>query len=85
MCFACEEAQLYYRWQLLRQIARGEMPAGFSAADLRAMELPLPGEVKMVEQPDGTCVIEKVSASSRDAGVPKDKTNAFVCDSPDGE
>ena len=28
MCMACEEAQMYYRWQLLEQIAKGEMPEG---------------------------------------------------------
>ncbi len=28
MCMACEEAELYYRWQLLERIAKGEMPDG---------------------------------------------------------
>jgi hypothetical protein len=27
-CMACEEAELYFRWQLLEQIAKGEMPEG---------------------------------------------------------
>ena len=26
MCLACEESDMYYRWQLLQQIAKGEMP-----------------------------------------------------------
>ena len=28
MCMACEEADMYYRWQLVEQIAKGEMPPG---------------------------------------------------------
>jgi hypothetical protein len=43
MCLACEEAAMYHRYQLLQQIARGKMPAGYSAEDLQAMGLPLPG------------------------------------------
>ena len=42
MCMACEQAELYFRWQLLEQIAKGEMPEGMSESDLRAMQLPLP-------------------------------------------
>jgi hypothetical protein len=59
---ACEEAELYYRWQLLEQIAKGEMPAGMTEADLRAMELPVPGEVELIEKPDGSLVIRKAEA-----------------------
>jgi len=44
MCLACEEAEMFYRWQLLEQIAKGDMPPGFTENDLRAMGLPLPGE-----------------------------------------
>ena len=71
MCLACEEAEMYFRYQLLEQIAQGTMPAGFTADDLKAMGLPLPGEISIVEQSDGTRAIKKSSA--------------FVCDSPDGE
>jgi hypothetical protein len=28
MCLACEDADMYYRWQLIQQIAKGEMPDG---------------------------------------------------------
>ncbi len=42
MCLACEEADMYYRWQLIQQIAKGEMPEGHSEEDLRALGLPLP-------------------------------------------
>ena len=52
MCMACEEAEMYYRWQLLEQIAKGEMPAGLTEDDLRAMDMPLPGEVARFEEPE---------------------------------
>jgi hypothetical protein len=61
---ACEEAQLYYRWQLLEQIAKGEMPEGMTEDDLRAMELPVPGEVELIEKPDGSQVIRRVEAAA---------------------
>lgn len=77
MCMACEEAELYYRWQLLEQLAKGEMPSGLSEDDLRAMELPLPGEVARFEEPDGTISFRKV------ARVAKPSLGGFVCDSPD--
>ncbi len=77
MCMACEEAEMYYRWQLLEQIAKGEMPAGLTEADLRAMEMPLPGEIARFEEPDGTISFRKVAKAI------KPKPNAFVCDSPD--
>ena len=75
MCMACEEAEMYRRWQLLEIIASGQMPAGYSADDLRNMGLPQPGEVTAEEQPDGTIVIKQVA--------PKKANNAFVCDTPD--
>jgi hypothetical protein len=74
MCLACEESEMYYRWQLLQQIAKGEMPVGVTEDDLRAMELPLPGEVELVEEPDGTMVLKRKTA----AAAPK--ANAFICD-----
>jgi hypothetical protein len=77
MCMACEEAELYYRWQLLEQLAKGEMPAGLTEDDLRAMEMPLPGEIARFEEPDGTISFRKV------ANAVKPKPSAFVCDSPD--
>ena len=82
MCLACEEAEFYYRWQLLQQIAKGVMPAGVSEDDLRAMELPLPGEVELVEQPDGTMLLKRVVKPAAATPTP---ANAFACDSPDGE
>lgn len=77
MCLACEEADMYYRWQLLQQIAKGEMPEGHSEEDLRLMGLPLPGEIEIVEEPDGTKVARQK--------VPKAQGPAsdFACDSPE--
>ena len=74
MCRACEEADMYYRWQLLQQIASGQMPEGHSEDDLRLMGLPLPGEIEVVEEPDGTKVVRQ-KAPTREA-------SDFVCDSP---
>ena len=74
MCMACEEAQMYYRWNLLEQIAKGEMPEGHSEADLRALGLPLPDEIEIVEEPDGTKVVRQKAPAS--------KPSDFACDSP---
>jgi hypothetical protein len=75
MCLACEEADMYYRWQLIQQIAKGEMPEGHSEEDLRQMGLPLPGEIEMIEEPDGTKVVRQKA--------PVTKAQDFACDSPD--
>lgn len=74
MCLACEEADMYYRWQLLQQIAKGEMPDGHSEEDLRALGLPLPDEIEIVEEPDGTKVVRQKA--------PAKKSSEFACDSP---
>ncbi|HWL06148.1 MAG TPA: hypothetical protein VNQ99_14650 [Xanthobacteraceae bacterium] len=93
---ACEEADMFYRWQLLQQIAKGKMPDGVSEDDLRAMDLPLPHEVELIEEPDGTMVLRKrepaelsmepaaapAAGSVRSARNPA-PASAFVCDSPD--
>ena len=90
MCMACEEAELYYRWQMLEQIAKGQMPPGMTEADLRAMEMPLPGEVEIVEEADGSVSIRQVktpkpAVRAKGRKAKPAKANAFVCDSPDGE
>ena len=45
MCLACEQADLERRWELVEIISHGRMPEGHTAEELRAMGLPLPGEV----------------------------------------
>ena len=86
MCMACEEADMYYRWQLLQQIAKGEMPPGLTEDDLRAMELPLPSEVELIEEADGTIVLKRKQPDAVAAKATLGPAaNAFVCDTPDGE
>lgn len=75
MCFACEEAQMFRRFELLRQIAEGRMPEGVTEAQLRAMDLPLPGEVEIVVEADGTRTLRPVTR--------KPGAESFSCDSPD--
>jgi hypothetical protein len=74
MCFACEEAQMFRRFELLRQIAEGRMPEGVTEADLRAMDLPLPGEVEVVVEADGTKTLRPLAR--------KPDPKSFSCDSP---
>jgi hypothetical protein len=87
---ACEEADMYYRWQLLEQIAKGTLPEGITEDDLRAMDMPLPGEIELIEKPDGSQVIRKVdakaavkAAAKKLARKPRKKADAFVCDTPE--
>ena len=77
MCMACEEADLYYRWQMLETIAKGEMPPGMTEADLRAMDMPVPGEIELIEKPDGSLVIRKVEAAEATT-APQAKVSAKV-------
>ena len=73
MCLACEEAELERRWEMIEIISTGRLPEGHTADDLRAMGLPLPGELIREKQPDGTILIRQVAPS---------KAAAFVCDTP---
>ena len=86
MCMACEEAEMYQRWQMLEQIAKGVMPEGMTEEDLRAMEMPVPGEIELIEKPDGSQVIRKVEAkpaAKKPVRKPRKKADAFVCDAPE--
>jgi hypothetical protein len=78
MCMACEEADNFFRLQLVDQIARGEMPEGFTAEDLAAMGLPQPGEIEITREPDGTVIYRQKAPAKR-------AQNTFVCDSPGDE
>jgi hypothetical protein len=75
MCLACEQGDLERRWELVEIISHGRMPEGHTAEELRAMGLPLPGEVYREEQPDGTVLIKQRAPSEIAA-------NSFVCDTP---
>ena len=89
MCWACQEGERERIWALVDVISLGQMPAGHTAEDLRAMGLPLPGELYREEQPDGTILIRQVAPSElANNAEPKNAaknapTNKFVCDSPD--
>ncbi len=75
MCLACEQADLEWRWELVETISHGRMPEGHTAEELRAMGLPLPGEMYREQQPDGTVLIKQRAPSEIAA-------NRFVCDTP---
>lgn len=84
MCLACDEAGMYYRWQLLEQLAKGEMPTGLTAEDLIVLGLPQPGEIEATVEPDGT-IIYRQKAPSAGAAKAAPRANTFVCDSPGDE
>ncbi len=52
MCWACEEQDLMYRYELEMAVARDVMPEGFTAADFEAAGLPVPGTSPGVVQAD---------------------------------
>ena len=80
MCWACESGERERMWALIDVISAGQMPAGHTADDLRAMGLPQPGELYREEQPDGTILIRQHSP----ADIAKaEQKNKFVCDSPE--
>jgi hypothetical protein len=91
MCWACQEGERERIWALVDVISLGQMPAGHTAEDLRAMGLPQPGELYREEQPDGTILIRQVAPSElakkaeRKSAENAERKNAFVCDSPDQE
>jgi hypothetical protein len=70
MCWACEEQDLMYRYELEMAVARDVMPEGFTAADFEAAGLPVPG---------------KSPGSSKTANKAAKPANPFVCDTPDNE
>jgi hypothetical protein len=51
MCWACEEQDLMYRYELEMAVARGVMPEGFTAADFEAAGLPVPGTSQVSSKP----------------------------------
>ena len=79
MCMACELADQERIWALVEIISTGVLPDGHSEDDLRALGLPLPGELYREEQPDGTILIRQRSPTEIAALRNK---NAFVCDTP---
>ena len=80
MCWACQQADQERIWALVDIISTGQMPAGHTAQDLRAMGLPQPGDLYREEQPDGTILIRQHPPSKLKK---PEATNTFVCDSPE--
>jgi hypothetical protein len=76
---ACEQGDQDRIWELVEIISTGKMPDGHTADDLRAMGLPLPGELYREEQPDGTILIKQRAPKEIEALKNK---NTFVCDTP---
>ena len=76
MCLACEQGDLERRWEMIEIISTGRLPDGHTIDDLRALGLPVPGELVREQQPDGTVLIKQVAPSALAA-------NKFVCDTPD--
>jgi hypothetical protein len=64
---------MFYRFELLKQIADGKMPEGVTEADLRAMDLPLPGEIEVIVNADGSKTLQPIAKAA---------TANFSCDSP---
>jgi hypothetical protein len=76
MCLACEGDVIERNWRLVEIISTGQMPAGHTADDLRAMGLPQPGELIRELQPDGKILIKQVAPTKIEPA------NAFLCDNP---
>ena len=82
MCFACEEADMAYRWQLVEQIAKGEMPPGLTARGSRRYGLAAAGRDR--DHAGGGWHGDLPAEGA--IGRPEPKGAAgFVCDTPDSE
>jgi hypothetical protein len=83
---ACEQGDQERIWALVEIISTGVLPVGHTEADLRAMGLPIPGELYREQQPDGTVLIRQHAPGKieemRNAANNK---NAFVCDTPSND
>jgi hypothetical protein len=87
MCMACEQGDQERIWALVEIISTGVLPDGHTEEDLRAMGLPVPGELYREEQPDGTVLIrqhapDKIEELKKAAA---NNQNAFVCDTPSND
>jgi hypothetical protein len=71
-------AEMEQRWEMINIISTGKLPDGHSAEDLRAMGLPLPGELYRETQADGTVLIRQRSP----AEIAALNNKPFECDSP---
>ena len=66
MCLACEQQGYFFRMWCADFIARGEMPPGVTAEDLKELDLPLP----------------KASNAKADRSASAGSGSTFACDAP---
>lgn len=89
MCLACEQGDQERIWALVEIISTGVLPDGHTEDDLRALGLPLPGELYREEQPDGTVLIRQHAPSQIEAmkktATKKSNKTTFVCDTPSND
>ena len=71
-------ADMERQWEMIEIISTGRLPDGHTADDLRAMGLPVPGELYREKQADGSVIIRQRSP----AEIAALKTKSFECDSP---
>ncbi|MBS0534185.1 MAG: hypothetical protein JSR72_09015 [Proteobacteria bacterium] len=78
MCLACEQSDMEMRWEMINIISLGKLPDGHTADDLRAMGLPVPGELFRETQADGSILIRQRSPQE----IAALNNKSFECDSP---
>ena len=81
MCQACEMADMERQWEMIEIISTGRLPDGHTVEDLRAMGLPVPGELYRETQADGSVLIRQRSPQEIKA-IAASQTKTFECDSP---
>ena len=83
---ACEQGDQERIWALVEIISTGVLPDGHTEADLRAMGLPIPGELYREQQPDGTVLIRQHAPGKiEEMKNASNNKNAFVCDTPSND
>lgn len=71
-------ADMERQWEMINVISTGKLPDGHTVEDLRAMGLPVPGELYRETQADGSILIRQRSP----AEIAALHSKTFECDSP---
>ena len=74
-------ADMERQWEMIEIISTGRLPDGHTVEDLRAMGLPVPGELYRETQADGSVLIRQRSPQEIKA-IAASQTKTFECDSP---
>ena len=82
---ACEQGDQERIWALVEIISTGVLPEGHTEADLRALGLPIPGELYREEQPDGSVLIRQHAPGKIEEKNAANNKNGFVCDTPSND